>query len=102
MWRGQAGCPPCGQTSPWRREREESRQEILRRLQEAHGLDGAPEPEAYQIAAENGAPTAWCLTSITAPGARGIFTSSTPAASRGAALGAFEGVKRSGRPAPRL
>jgi hypothetical protein len=49
MWRHRTICHICGQASDWRREREESRKEILRHLQEAHGRDEVREPEDYQL-----------------------------------------------------
>ena len=52
MWRYRAICRNCGQTSAWRRGRQESREEILRHLQASHGLGEAREPVDYQISAE--------------------------------------------------
>jgi hypothetical protein len=51
MLRHRATCNQCGQTSQWCLDPEESRRDILRHLQEAHGL-GGKESGVYQLAAE--------------------------------------------------
>ncbi len=51
MWRQRAICKHCSQVSAWSRDPEEGRQEILRHLEEAHGLREAREPAEYLMAA---------------------------------------------------
>ncbi len=51
MWRQQAVCNHCGRSSAWRRDREESRQEIIRHLQESPALGAPQEPADYQVMA---------------------------------------------------
>ena len=52
MLRHRADCRHCGQASAWRRDREESRREILGHLTEAHGLGQARETADYRIVAQ--------------------------------------------------
>ncbi len=72
MIRHQASCQYCGHTSHWCRNREESRQEILRHLKEAHNCGGPREPQDYQIVGERQCDTCLELTSTTAPKRRGF------------------------------
>ncbi len=51
MWRQQAFCNQCDQASPWRRDREEARQEMLRHLKDCHGLAAPQEPADYRLVA---------------------------------------------------
>ncbi len=51
MWRQRGVCQHCGRSSAWRREREESRQEIIRHLIEAHAHRAPQEPADYQLEA---------------------------------------------------
>jgi hypothetical protein len=52
MWRHHADCKHCSQTSHWCRDREESRNEILRHLGNAHGIGEPREPADFQIVGE--------------------------------------------------
>lgn len=52
MWRRRAICNHCGQASAWCGDIAESRQEIRRHLEEAHGLREARESADYRIGAE--------------------------------------------------
>ncbi len=51
MRRHCAICNSCQQTSAWCEDPRECRREILRHLQEAHGLDEPQEPAHYQMVA---------------------------------------------------
>ena len=52
MWRHHASCNHCSLTSHWCRDREESRQEILRHLQESHKIAAPAEAQDYRISQE--------------------------------------------------
>ncbi len=51
MRRQRAVCNHCGLSSAWRRDGEESRQEIIRHLDNSHALGKPQEPADYQVVA---------------------------------------------------
>ena len=87
MLRHCAKCSHCGRVTAWSEDVEESRREVRRHLEEAHGLKEAREPADYLMAGPDSATIAWSPIWTTAPSAAMISAPGTPAISTGCAVG---------------